>query len=417
MMPTVRITETLRSTLLRRPLKPSVTRDVDVPGLCLVVTTRRGFWCLIYQPRGTNPATGKRWGGGVRHELCDAMMMPVSEARATALAVKSIVRQGRSPHHEAMASRASIEAARAIVPQTVGETLSLYETAIMGRRQPSEWSRKQSVRYARLACTTMNASSLPLASIDVRAVRLMIETAPGADAQRRHIFGGLSRFISWCRKQGLVETNPCDALDRSERPKPGAARDHVPTLATLRAIWAAAADECAGDLLRFLLLLPLRRNEASGLRWSEVDLDQNRIRIAAHRMKARQPHELPLSPPARAILEARKLTASSELVFPFADGATFTNWTRLLARIRKQVSGSNDFHLHDIRRGFVSHLAGRFDIDALDQCLAHVRGGVAGIYQRSQRWPDRERALNAWADLILGVEANSNVVPLSRKVV
>ena len=39
----------------------------------------------------------------------------------------------------------------------------------------------------------------------------------------------LSRFLSWCRKQRLIEHNPCDDLDRDERPKPGRARDHVPS--------------------------------------------------------------------------------------------------------------------------------------------------------------------------------------------
>jgi hypothetical protein len=71
-MPTIKITEPVRSALLRRPLAPSVTRDRDVPGLALHVTTRRSFWALSYQPRGLNPATNRRWGGGVRHELADA---------------------------------------------------------------------------------------------------------------------------------------------------------------------------------------------------------------------------------------------------------------------------------------------------------------------------------------------------------
>ena len=87
------------------------------------------------------------------------------------------------------------------------------------RRQPSEWTRKQSVRYARFACTLMNASALPLAAVDARMVRLLVETAPGADAQRKHIYGGLNRFLVWCRKQGLIETNPCDALDRQRSAK------------------------------------------------------------------------------------------------------------------------------------------------------------------------------------------------------
>jgi integrase len=410
----------VRSAALRRPLKPSVARDTEIPGLCLIVTTRRGFWAVTYQPRGVNPATGKRWGGGTRHELCDAMMMPVADARAAALAVKSQVRQGRSPHHEAMASRASAEAARAIVPTIVVEALDLYERALLVRRQPSEWTRKQSVRYARLACAHMNADALPLAAVDARMIRLMAETVPGADAQRTHIYGGLNRFLKWCRKQGLIEINPCDALDRHDRPKPGRARDHVPSLKTLRAIWAAAEGESGCDLLRFLLLVPLRRNEASGLRWSEVDFDQGRIRIAADRMKAREAHELPLSPPVLAILRARKVTAVNDLVFPSSDGSPFTNWDRSISRIRKAIGeDKNDPNsrttIHDTRRAFVSHLAGRFDVDLLDQCLGHTRRGVLGVYQRSARWPERALALNAWADLILDVVRDSNVAPFPRR--
>jgi len=86
-----KITEPLRSARLRRPLVPSVTKDADTPGLALHVTTRRAFWALSYQPKGVNPSTGKRWGGGVRHELGDAMLMTVAEARTAALAAKALV--------------------------------------------------------------------------------------------------------------------------------------------------------------------------------------------------------------------------------------------------------------------------------------------------------------------------------------
>jgi integrase len=343
------------------------------------------------------------------------MLISVAEAGALALAAKSQVRRGRSPHHEAMAARASVEAARAILPQTVDETLALYERAMAARRQASQWTRERSVNYARLAVAAMNAGALPLAAITPSAIRLMVETASGSDARRWHIYGGFNRFLKWCRKHGLVETNPCDSLDQSDRPKPARAREHVPSIETLRAIWAAGEGEPACDLLRFLLLLPLRRTEAAGLRWTEVDFGQGRVRIGADRMKARQVHELPLSPPACAILEARKAFATGDLVFPTADGALFVNWDRLITRIRKAIgedesNRSARVTIHDTRRAFVSHLAGLFDLDLLDQCLGHTRRGVFGVYQRSARWPERVRALNAWADLVLGVVEDRNVV-------
>jgi integrase len=419
----IKITETRRTELLRRPLKPSVTRDLDVPGLVLIVTTRRSFWALVYQPRGVNPATGKRWGGGVRHELADAQLVGVAEARGLALAAKAIVRAGGDPHRQAMTSRASAEAFRTALPTTVGVALDAYERAMMARREPSEWTRKQSVRYARLAVAYMNAAELPIDSITTAMVRLLIEVTPGSGAQRQHVYGSLNRFMSWARKQGLIEGNPCSDLDRADRPRPSRARDHVPSLATLRAIWRAVEDEPQRDLVRFMLLVPLRRNEAGGLTWREVDFPQGRVRVAAHRMKARTLHELPLSPPARTILEARKLAATGDLVFPSANGTPYMNWDKLLTRIRARIGeDKNDkedrFSLHDLRRAFVSHLAEDFDVDALDQVLAHKRSGVAAIYQRSKRWPERVRALDVWAALITQAELDSNVVRFgSRKMI
>ena len=190
----------------------------------------------------------------------------------------------------------------------------------------------------------------------------------------------------------------------------------------LRGVYAAAVGEPGGDLLRFLLLVPLRRTEASGLRWSEVDLDQGRIRIAAERMKARQAHELPLSPAAHAIIEARKPTASSDLVFPGRKGTPFTNWDKMLTRVRKTIGEdkkdrTSRVSIHDFRRAFVSLLADRFDIDALDQCLGHTgtQRGVIGVYQKSLRWPDRVRALDAWAELITGDAQSGVIVSFARR--
>jgi integrase len=407
-----KITEPVRSALLRRPLKPSVTYDRDVPGFALIVTRTRGFWCQFYQPKGRNPSTGRRWGGGVRHELGDAMTMTVDEARTAAIKAKTLVREGRSPHHEAIANRNATIEERSIVPKSAGEALDAYAKAMMARRQPSEPTRKKSVYYAAKAVRMMQAENFTLPMIDARMISLMLETAPSSDVIRHLAFNKLRRFLAWCRKQGLIERNPCDEIDRDERPKPGRPRDRVPTIDEIRAVWSAAENEPQRELVRFLLLVPLRREEAGGLRWSEIDLQRSRIRIDANRMKKREAHELPLSPAALAILEARRPNTANDLVFPSSIDKPYNGWASLAKRIRKAIgegAKAQHFTWHDTRRAFVSHLAEcGFDVDLLDQCLGHKRAGTLAVYQRASRMAERARALEVWANLVTGVGETEN---------
>jgi hypothetical protein len=93
-----KITEPMRSEALKRvdgKLTPTVLKDGEISGFALHVTTSRSFWALSYQPRGRNPVTGKRWGGGVRHELGDAMITTVDDARTEAISAKSPTRKSR----------------------------------------------------------------------------------------------------------------------------------------------------------------------------------------------------------------------------------------------------------------------------------------------------------------------------------
>jgi hypothetical protein len=57
-----------------------------------------------------------------------------------------------------------------------------------------------------------------------------------------------------------------------------------------------------------------------------------------------------------------------------------------------------------------------FDVDLLDQCLGHTRRGVFGVYQRASRMAERERALETWASLMTGEEAESQRVVKFRKL-
>jgi integrase len=415
-----KITEPTRQFALKLPLTPLIIKDNEIDGFQLIVTTRRVFWVQFLQPRGFNPLTGKRWPP-VRHDLGDARTMTVAAARAGALAAKAAIRQGRDPHRERMASLASSVAQRSIIPTTAGEVAALYAQARAGRAHLSDLTKRKNRHYVAKSLRLLGGETITLTAIDTPAVRLMLDSVDSSAFERLEVFNALNKFLDWCKRQRLIMINPCDGIDRDDRPRSGRSRDHTPSVATIRRAWDAIEDApdhvCA--LSRFLLIVPLRREEARGLLWSEVNLDEKRIAIRAERMKGRQPHSLPLSEPALSILSERlSYRSADDRVFASPTGARAINWTHWVTRIRvalgeDKLERSRRFNLHDVRRSFVSALAERgFDVDLLDQCLSHSRKGVFGVYQRSSRWREKEAAMAAWAELVAPSVARDNVVAL-----
>ena len=85
-----------------------------------------------------------------------------------------------------------------------------------------------------------------------------------------------------------------------------------------------------------------------------------------------------------------------------------------------KASGLTGWRWHDFRRSFATLLAERRTPEPVaDAVLNHrqsaTRGGVLGVYQRSNRWPEQVAAMNDWGiTLTMGLEVgkNGNVVAL-----
>jgi integrase len=141
--------------------------------------------------------------------------------------------------------------------------------------------------------------------------------------------------------------------------------------------------------------------------WSEVDLERGLIVLGPDRTKNRRLHELPLSKPARAIINRRRLlqhphyggSGGNEWVF----GRRFTAWSKSKAILDRRLPGLN-YRLHDLRRSAATHMAelGVFP-HIIEAILNHVSGhksGVAGIYNRARYEGEMRTALQRWADYV-----------------
>jgi integrase len=70
------------------------------------------------------------------------------------------------------------------------------------------------------------------------------------------------------------------------------------------------------DYITLLLFTGMRRKEAAGLRWSEVDFDNRVIRLPAVRVKTRSAVDLPMTDIVADLLIARRQLGDANYVFP-----------------------------------------------------------------------------------------------------
>ena len=136
-------------------------------------------------------------------------------------------------------------------------------------------------------------------------------------------------------------------------------------------------------LVVLVLNTGLRRSEALGLRWSEVDLgDSPRIRVEAAITKSSKTRYVPLNAEALATLSRwRKACPSQHFVFPNPNtdlpmSSITSSWKRLMRR-----AGIVDCRFHDLRHDFASQLVMRgVDLYSVKELLGHSTIDVTQKY-------------------------------------
>lgn len=137
--------------------------------------------------------------------------------------------------------------------------------------------------------------------------------------------------------------------------------------------------ETVGDFLLLLMFTGLRRQEASRLRWKDVDLIERTLTIPDP--KNHEPLRLPLSSFVHELLSKRSSRAMNDYVFPGSGTQGYLVEPRAAIKCVIEVSGVN-FTLHDLRRTFIT-IADSLDIPAyaIKRLVNHkMRGDVTAGY-------------------------------------
>lgn len=185
----------------------------------------------------------------------------------------------------------------------------------------------------------------------------------------------------------------------------------------LRAIDAYEGTYITKCALRLAPLFFVRPGELRNAEWTEFDLEQAEWNIPAERMKMREPHLVPLSTQAVAILtELHALTGSSRYVFPGArtNGRPMSD-NAILAALRRMGYAKDEMSGHGFRamaRTILDEILG-VRPDYIEHQLAHaVRDPNGRAYNRTAHLVERRKMMQLWADYLDKLKTGAEVIQL-----
>ena len=189
----------------------------------------------------------------------------------------------------------------------------------------------------------------------------------------------------------------------------------------LRAIDAYQGGFVAQCALKLLPLVFVRPGELRHMEWIEIDLEAEEWNIPAAKMKMKQPHLVPLSRQAVAILtELKPLTGNSKYAFPSTrsfDRCMSDN--TINASFRRMGFDGDTITGHGFRataRTILDEVLHQ-RVDFIEHQLAHaVKDPNGRAYNRTAHLAERKKMMQLWADYLDGLKAGAKVIPFKRQM-
>jgi len=376
---------------LEKPYKLS-----DELGLYLLVNPIGSkYWRLKFRLDGVE----KLFACGVYPEVS------LELARARRDAARKLIAQGVNP------VQAQHDAERAKQAATV----DTFEA--LAREWWANWKGDRTERHANYVLRRLEADVFPaigkkpISTVrprDVIAVARTIEKRGALDIAKRAL-ETIGQVFRYGIQTERLEINPSANLSGvvKARAKTNYARLSEKELPELMGKIANYSRDGGAQITRIALQLMaltfVRTGELIAARWEEFDLERAQWRIPAERMKMRQPHIVPLTKQALALLaELKIVTGHSVLLFPGErdHAKPMSNNTILFALYRMGYHSRMTGHGF---RGIASTLLHEqdFDHNHIEVQLAHKeRNATTASYNHAAYLPQRAKMMQHWADYL-----------------
>ena len=330
------------------------------------------------------------------------------EARAWREENKKLLRQGKTPPK-----------INSIMNQVSSNTVTFKDIFDLWHKKMSkEWSEDYAIDTQQRA----NMYLLPLLGnkpIDLIKTRVLVDLLltiqdKGVLDTVKKIKGIVTRVFIYAVSMEAIEYNPASSIptdlfikkEEKHYAYLSSPKDIKWLLSMLKQSRGGIAVKTALNLAPHFFLRP---GELVGLRWEEIDFDNRRIDIPAHRMKMKLPHQVPLSNTTFEILSNLK---SANLDSPFCFPSSRNNnkhitTNSLLVSMRTLGIDGDTFTPHGFRHmaSTLLHELG-YNRDVIDVQQAHKITGVRGIYNHAQYIEPRKEMMEDWSNHLDTLQGN-----------
>ena len=369
------------------------------------------------------PAGGKNWRFRYRFNGKAGVLSPgkypavsLAEARERAAEARRLLADGINPGEAKKEAKLAAQVASASAFEVIA--IEWHE------KQLPRWTAGHAARImdslvkdvfpylGRINVAELTAPKI-LACVQKVEKRGAVETA-GRVLQR------INAVLRYAIQTGRTDRNPANdvvgALTAQKvQHMPALPRTELPEF--YRRLAAANLYQPTRIAMHLLVLTFVRPGELRAARWDEFDIERAEWRIPAERMKMRQPHIVPLSRQALALLATlQPLTGRGALLFPaMTDHAKpMSENTLSYAMGRMGYQGVATPHGFRALASTTLNEEG-FDPDVIERQLAHAeRNKVRAAYHRAEYLDERRKMMQWWADF-LDSQQGVNVRPVNFK--
>jgi integrase len=377
----------------------------DGGGLTLQITPSGSkSWLFRYM------ISGKSYGMG----LGPTHTVTLAEARQKALEARKLLLEGVNPLAAKKQSRVELALAEAR-KLTFDECARTYIDA-----HKASW---KNAKHCQQWTNTINTYAspvfghLPVAEVDTALiVKCLAPIWENKAETASRLRGRIESVLDWATTSGYrVGENPARWKGHLENllakiSRAGRIKNH-PSLPWQRIgefmRELRTREGTSARVVEFAILTACRSGEARGARWSEIDLKNKIWTIPAERMKAGREHEIPLTPPAVALLTS--LPKESDVVFVGPKGKPLSDMA--LTLVIRRMNGNGDpiwidnkgrvITVHGFRSTFRMWVADNtnFPRDVAEHALSHqLPDAVERAYQRGSQFSKRITLMNEWAE-------------------